>query len=77
MTPGSKWQHYKGGFYKLLGCCRLEATLVPHVVYKRWEDGSDLGEWWCRPLTEWSEKVHVLTATDEEKPVQRFTEVMP
>ncbi len=57
MTPGSKWKHYKGHEYKLLACCRLESTGEPHCVYKRWGDGSDYGEWWCRPLSEWHEEV--------------------
>lgn len=68
MTPGSKWHHYKGNEYQLLGCCRLEATKEPHVVYKRW-DGTEFGEWWCRPLSEWHQEV--------APGVRRFTEVQP
>ncbi len=75
MTPGSKWRHYKGGFYKLLGCCRLEATGEPCAVYKEWGDGDDHGPWWCRPLAEWNEMVPVGTATNEPVKVRRFTEV--
>lgn len=61
MAPGSKWRHYKGGMYKLLGCCRLEKqgeVGEPHCVYVKWnEDGGDYGEWWCRPLSQWHEEV--------------------
>ncbi len=67
MTPGSKWRHHEGHDFKLLGCCLMESTLEPHVVYKRWEDGSDYGPWWCRPLSEWSQEV--------APGVKRFTEV--
>ncbi len=77
MTPGSKWRHYKGGIYKLLGCCRLEATLVPHVVYKLWEDGDDHGVWWSRPLSEWDEEVETMPSKDGINRVRRFTEVVP
>ena len=71
MTPGSKWRHFKGGLYKLLGGCRLEATGEPHVVYKAWEDGDDFGAWWVRPLADWN---WVIVQGDGST-VKRFTEV--
>ena len=56
MEPGSKWRHYKGNVYALVALCRLEATKEPHVVYVRAET-YPYGEYWCRPLSEWSEEV--------------------
>ncbi len=67
MTPGSKWKHYRGHDFKLIGCCQLKDSLEPHVVYKLWEDGSDYGPWLCRPLSEWDQEV--------APGVKRFTEI--
>ncbi len=70
MTPGSKWRHFEGNEYMLLGCCRLDATMEPHVVYKLWDGtGTNYGAWWCRPLVEWDQEV--------APGVKRFVEVQP
>ena len=87
MVEQGVYRHYKGGFYKLLGFCRIEAqgeTGEIYVVYTRWGDdryfwGNDNSTaespWWCCPLSEWQDLHHVPTRTDEEKIVKRFTEV--
>jgi hypothetical protein len=56
MTIGSQWRHHEGGVYALVACCRLEATGEPHVIYVLASTYPD-GEFWCRPLREWSEEV--------------------
>lgn len=57
MTPGSKWRHWKGGVYRLVACCRLEATKEPHVIYVLDSAAYPYGEYWCRPLAEWTQEV--------------------
>ncbi|OAI49377.1 hypothetical protein AYO44_06455 [Planctomycetaceae bacterium SCGC AG-212-F19] len=52
---GSRFRHYKGAVYEVVGCCLLEATRAPCVLYR--PAGSDLT--WCRPLADWQQEVEV------------------
>jgi len=61
--PGSRFRHYKGGVYEVVGRCILEATREPCVVYR--PAGSELT--WCRPLANWQEVIDVAG-----KPTARF-----
>lgn len=65
MEPLTLWRHYKGNIYILIALSRLEATLEPHVVYKKGE--GIYGEYWVRPLSEWHQEV--------SPGVRRFTKV--
>jgi hypothetical protein len=47
------WEHYKGGYYRVLGVAVNEADLTPMVVYLH--EGSACV--FTRPLREWSEPV--------------------
>ncbi len=52
-APGSRWQHYRGGFYTVITIARREGTAEPLVIYKAAKDGAV----WARPLTEWTQLV--------------------
>ncbi len=49
MNRGSVWRHEKsGGFYVVLGQCRIEATNTPAVRYMPVDGGTE----WVRPEDE-------------------------
>ena len=52
-TPGSRWQHYKGGFYTVITLAKREGSAEPLVVYQAARDRLV----WVRPLSEWQEFV--------------------
>ena len=65
---GSKWRHYKGTLYAIVCCCRYENTEEPCVVYVQVnpdEPDALLGQYWCRPISQWEEEV--------QPGVKRFT----
>lgn len=65
-TPnlGSRWMHYKGSVYQVLGFSTCEKTGTVCVVYTK-EEGSRT---YHRPLSEWREVV----MNDKNKPVLRY-----
>lgn len=53
---GAQLLHYKGGMYKVLGTCLIEATLQPGVLYQPLQ--GDMQETvWMRPLADMQEMV--------------------
>ena len=48
-AAGTRWRHYKGGFYTVITIAKREGSAEPLVVYKAASDG----QVWVRPLTEW------------------------
>ncbi len=68
--PGAVLRHYKGGLYRVVGLCRIEATLKTGVLYRACQGDEDVV--WMRPLAEFGE-----TVTTPDGPVTRFTVVTP
>ena len=66
IQPGVTLRHYKGGVYRVVGLCRIEATLKTGVLYQACQGDEDVV--WMRPLAEFGE-----TVTTAEGPVTRFT----
>ncbi len=47
--PGDRLQHLKtGGYYKIIGFAKIEATLVDAYVY----ESLQTFDWWVRPQSE-------------------------
>ena len=47
-AEGSRWRHYKGGIYMIVGCATEESSLQAVVVYR-----SELtGYVWTRPMSD-------------------------
>lgn len=68
IQPGVTLRHYKGGIYRVVGLCRIEATLKTGVLYQACQGDEDVV--WMRPLAEFSD---IVTTTDG--PVTRFVVV--
>ena len=51
------YQHSKGGLYWVVGVGKHSETLEEMVVYRKYHGPGDLGEFWVRPLSMWSEEV--------------------
>ena len=68
ILPGVTLRHYKGGVYRVLGLCRIEATLKTGVLYQACQGDEDVV--WMRPLAEFSDLV-----TTPDGPQPRFTVV--
>ena len=67
---GATLRHYKGGLYRVVGFCRIEATLETGVLYCAQKGDQDVI--WMRPLDEFSQQVVTPQGT-----VKRFTAVEP
>lgn len=65
LEPGTTLRHYKGGLYRVVGLCRIEATLKAGVLYQACQGDEDVV--WMRPLAEFGDVV-----TTPEGPVPRF-----
>lgn len=70
IQPGVTLRHYKGGLYRVVGVCRIEATLKTSVLYQACQGDEDV--LWMRPLSEFGESV-----TTADGAVTRFTLVAP
>jgi hypothetical protein len=70
LAPGATLRHYKGGLYRVVGLCRIEATLKTGVLYQACQ--GDVEVVWMRPLEQFTERV-----TTSEGVVARFTVVTP
>jgi hypothetical protein len=70
ITPGATLRHYKGGLYRVVGLCRIEATLKTGVLYQACQ--GDEAVVWMRPLAQFGEIV-----TTPHGPAARFTVVTP
>ncbi len=55
-APGTTLRHYKGGLYRVVGACLIEATMVPGVLYQPLQ-GDKQAVVWMRPLTEFTDEV--------------------
>jgi hypothetical protein len=53
---GGKYRHYKGNFYKVVGCARHSETLEEMVVYR--QQYGDFGLW-IRPKKMFLEEVSI------------------
>jgi hypothetical protein len=47
----SRWRHRKGGEYTVVAVARIEADLMPVIVYQSEKDGSV----WVRPIDEFED----------------------
>ncbi len=70
IQPGATLRHYKGGLYRVVGLCRIEATLKTGVLYQACQ--GDETVLWMRPLEQFTDSV-----TTSEGVVTRFTVVKP
>ncbi len=70
IAPGVTLRHYKGGLYRVVGLCRIEATLKTGVLYQACQGYEEVV--WMRPLAQFSEIV-----TTPHGPAARFTVVTP
>ncbi len=70
IQPGVMLRHYKGGVYRVMGLCRIEATLKTGVLYQACQGDEDVV--WMRPLSEFGE-----TVTTAQGLVTRFMIVAP
>lgn len=70
LRAGATLRHYKGGLYRVVGFCRIEATLETGVLYRAEQGDSDVI--WMRPLAEFGQQVVTAHGT-----VTRFTTVTP
>lgn len=68
IAPGAILRHYKGGLYRVVGLCRIEATLKTGVLYQACQGDEEVV--WMRPLAQFSEIV-----TTSHGPAARFTVV--
>jgi hypothetical protein len=50
------YQHYKGGLYEVIGIGKHSESLEELVVYRTYDQGQ-LGDFWVRPISMWSEEV--------------------
>ncbi len=64
-----KYQHFKGGFYEVLGLAKDSETLAEYVVYVAVEDKESI---WIRPQQMFLENVII-----EGKKVPRFKFIHP
>jgi hypothetical protein len=53
---GTRFQHYKGGLYQVVGAAILEAQLEPAVIYRPLEGAGSAFDW-IRLLSDWNELV--------------------
>ncbi len=65
---GVTLRHYKGGVYRVVGLCRIEATLKTGVLYRACQGDEEVV--WMRPLAEFSDVV-----TTADGPAPRFAVV--
>ncbi|MEY4711764.1 MAG: hypothetical protein RIS88_1214 [Pseudomonadota bacterium] len=68
LQPGVTLRHYKGGLYRVVGLCRIEATLKTGVLYQACQGDEEVV--WMRPLAEFGDVV-----TTPDGTVMRFTVV--
>lgn len=68
LAPGVMLRHYKGGLYRVVGLCRIEATLETGVLYQPCQGDTDVT--WMRPLTQFHDVVDTPAG-----PVPRFARV--
>ncbi len=53
---GTRLRHYKGGLYRVVGTCLIEATLKPGVLYQP-EQGDRQDVIWMRPMSEFQDMI--------------------
>lgn len=68
--PGEKYQHYKGGKYKVICLANHTDNNEPLVIYKSLSFGSI----YARPLTEWIEMINPQKA-ETTYPINRFEKI--
>ncbi len=68
IQPGTTLRHYKVCLYRVVGLCRIEATLKTGVLYQACQGNEEVV--WMRPLAEFSDTVATANG-----PVPRFTRV--
>lgn len=68
IQPGATLRHYKGGVYRVVGLCRIEATLKTGVLYQAGQGDEEV--LWMRPLAEFGDLV-----TTPDGVVSRFVVV--
>lgn len=69
LAIGSTLRHYKGGLYRVLAYCLIEATLQPGVLYRPLQ-GDMQDTLWLRPLAQFHDEVSTSAGV-----VKRFTTV--
>ena len=65
LIKAGKYQHYKGGFYKVIGIAKNAGTQENMVVYKSLDESHQL---WVRPYDEFRENI----GEKGKPPVPRF-----
>lgn len=73
IIPGSKYRHYKGNEYEIVGVGKHSDTHEDFVVYRGLYDSSEFGPkpLWVKPVAAFLEKVIV-----EGKEVNRFEQII-
>ena len=54
--PGEKWQHYKGGQYKIVCMCNHTDTNEVLVIYR----SLSFGGFHARPYSEWHDEKEIV-----------------
>lgn len=65
LPAGTLLRHYKGGRYRVVGFCRIEATLETGVLYQPLQGDEQVT--WMRPLSQFADVVQT-----GQGPVPRF-----
>ncbi len=69
IQPGVTLRHYKGGLYRVVGLCRIEATGITGILYRPLQ-GDMMDVTWMRPRPEFDDRVDTPAGT-----VRRFEPV--
>lgn len=59
MIALGRYQHYKGGFYQVLGVATHSEELQPYVLYHPLLEGQPTPELWIRPLQMFTETIEL------------------
>lgn len=74
--PGSKWVHYKGFGYVVVGYARREGSQEIMIIYRDYDPDDEDISCWTRPLHEFLGLVRFIDDDNEERTVRRFEEAI-
>lgn len=61
---GSKWRHWRGGYYHVIAVTNTEAVRDVYPVTVVYED--DKGRVWSRPMSEWDKSFNAEISNAED-----------
>jgi hypothetical protein len=71
IKPGSRWRHFQGGLYEVLGLAAEELHGKLHVVYKSLDDGF----WWIMSPAKFLQPTTWKDAEGQLQQAPRFTRI--